>query len=164
MDVVLRSAWGAAPARRVPTPLKKHRQRGLAVHHSGAQGDRRDHHRHCPGVVRGIQRYHQRDKRWSDVAYSYLVCQHGTIFVGRGQGVRTAANGTVAANAAWHAVCYLGDGEDVVIDERLEGALLEVRRRVRLFSPGALAVWPHLRFRSTTCPGGALREWCRQFP
>ena len=164
MRLYSRTAWGARRPLRPPTALQRSAQQGLAIHHSGSAAERKDDHRHCPRVVQGIQSYHQRNKGWNDVAYSWLVCQHGGVFEGRGLGRRSAAQGTNAGNSAWHAVCYLGDGDSFHPAPEVVSGLLWVRARVLQWSPAAVRVWPHLRFTSTECPGGALREWCRQFP
>jgi hypothetical protein len=164
VDVVQREEWGARPPRKQPQSLRQAGQRGLVVHHSGSKHEQRADHGQCAGVVQAIQRFHQDARGWNDVAYSWLACQHGSLYVGRGQGFRTAAQGTDAGNDAWHAVCFLGHGDTWAWVPGNVDPLLEARRRVLLFNSRATLVWPHLRFHSTTCPGGALREWCRQFP
>ena len=84
---------------------------GICVHWSGATFRQNDH-KLCAGQVRGIQRYHQQNKGWADIAYNYLICRHGYVFVGRGEQAASAANGTTAANMTYPAVCFLaGPGE-----------------------------------------------------
>jgi hypothetical protein len=164
VEIIEREQWGAKQPKKEPSRLRVAGQRGLAVHHSGSKGEKRQDHRDCAGVVRAIQQYHQQGRGWNDVAYSYLVCQHGGFYVGRGQGVRTAAQGTDAGNDSFHAVCYLGDGTTWAGLANDVEPLLYARERVLRLNSRAVLVWPHLRFHSTTCPGGALRQWCRQFP
>jgi hypothetical protein len=164
MIVVTREQWHARKPKHQPQSLRVAGQRGLAVHHSGSKHERRESHGDCAGVVQSIQRFHQDARGWSDVAYSWLACQHGYLFVGRGQGVRTAAQGTNAGNDAWHAVCWLGDGQDWTPTSDNVMPLQAAIGFTRSYNARALNVYPHLRFHSTTCPGGALREWCRQFP
>jgi hypothetical protein len=164
VEIIERAQWHAREPRKSPQQLRQAGQRGLAVHHSGSKHERRDDHSQCYGVVQSIQRFHQDARGWSDIAYSYVVCQHGAFFVGRGRGIRTAAQGTNAGNDAWHAVCWLGDGQDWTSTPDNEATLRYARERVLTYNANATLVWPHLRFHSTTCPGGALREWCRQWP
>jgi hypothetical protein len=164
MIFVTRQQWGAQEPRRHPQGLRQPGQRGLAVHHSGSKHERRSEHSDCAGVVRAIQRFHQDARQWSDVAYSWLACQHGFLFEGRGVGIRTAAQGTNSGNDAWHAVCWLGDGQDFTLTPGNVDPLQAAVSLTRSWNARATLVWPHLRFHSTTCPGGALRQWCRQFP
>jgi hypothetical protein len=116
-------------------------------------------HAKCAARVRAMQRYHMDDKDWLDVAYSHVFCAHGYVFVGRGFGMRTAANGTNEANDAYHAVCFLGDDSvgraDVTPQARraLEQLIAEYRRRY----PRATEVRPHSEFVATACPGDELR-------
>jgi hypothetical protein len=116
-------------------------------------------HRNCAARVKGMQRFHIEDRGWLDVAYSHVFCGHGYVFVGRGFGVRSAANGTTKANDRYFAVCFLGDDSagrnDVTPEARraLEHLLLEYRRRY----PQATEVRPHSDFVATACPGDELR-------
>jgi len=95
---------------------------------------------------------------------SHLVCRHGYVFVGRGFGARSAANGTVAANDRYFAVCFLGDDskgrDDVTREARvmLARLVMEYRRRY----PKARQVRPHSAFTATECPGDELRGVIRR--
>lgn len=106
-----------------------------------------------------MQRFHMETRGWLDIAYNHVVCRHGYAFVGRGFGVRSAANGTNAANDRYHAVCFLGDDSmgraDVTPEARLalEQMIAEYRRRYRR----ARDVRPHSDFVATACPGNELR-------
>jgi hypothetical protein len=90
---------------------------------------------------------------------SHLVCRHGYVFVGRGFGARTAANGTTAANDHYFAICFLGDDSvgraDVTQEARrvLRQLIADYRRRY----PKARQVRPHSDFIATQCPGDELR-------
>jgi hypothetical protein len=118
-------------------------------------------HRNCAARVLGMQRFHIEDRGWLDVAYSHVFCGHGFVFVGRGFGVRSAANGTTEANDAYHAVCFLGDDSagraDVTPEARrtLQELLREYRRRY----PRATEIRPHSDFVATQCPGDELRAF-----
>lgn len=68
MQVVTRRAWGAVPPKGRP-PLNRDAARGVAIHYSGMNADEQRDHRNCPSRIRGMQRYHQRDKGWLDIAY-----------------------------------------------------------------------------------------------
>lgn len=132
--------------------------RGVAVHYTGMNSDEQADHANCAGRVRGVQRYHMEEKGWLDVAYSQLVCKHGFVFVGRGYGIRTAANGTKRANDHYFAVCFLGDDTEGRADltRAARGALGELIRDYQRRYPKALRVRPHSAFVATDCPGREL--------
>lgn len=161
---VPRTQWAALEPREKYQEMASDLQRGLAVHHSGNRDEQRKNHGDCAGVVRAIQRYHIEARGWADVAYNWLSCVHGYLYEGRGIGHRSAAQGTNAGNSEFHAVCYLGDGARFVASADTVGPLHTARAFVMSRYPAAHRVWPHLRFHATSCPGTALREWCRQFP
>jgi hypothetical protein len=116
-------------------------------------------HANCAARVRGIQRYHMEEMGWLDGAYNHVFCGHGSAFVLRGFGARSAANGTKDANDRYFAVCFLGDDSvgraDVTPEARdaLSALIAEYRRRY----PGAREVRPHSDFFATECPGDELR-------
>jgi hypothetical protein len=160
MRLVGRQAWGAAPPRGRDL-LPAERALGVAVHYTGMDSDEQADHANCAGRVRGIQRYHMETKGWLDIAYSHVFCRHGYVFVGRGYGIRTAANGTTAANDGYFAVCFLGN--DSVGRADLTGAarraLGELIREYQQRYPRARRVRPHSAFVATECPGSELRAY-----
>ena len=116
-------------------------------------------HRNCAGRVRGMQRFHMETRGWLDIAYGHVLCRHGYVFVGRGFGARSAANGTAPANDHYFAICFLGDDSvgraDVTPEARrvLRQLIAEYHRRY----PDARQVRPHSDFVATQCPGDELR-------
>ena len=160
MLVVKRKDWGAARARGRER-LDPAQMRGVALHYSGMNADEQAEHRNCAGRVRGMQRYHMEEKGWLDVAYNGVLCRHGYVFVGRGFGIRSAANGTKAANDRYFAVCVLGDDTAGRADVTPEAyaALSELLRSYARRIPRAFEVRPHSDFVATPCPGGELRRY-----
>jgi N-acetylmuramoyl-L-alanine amidase len=131
------------------------------VHYTGMDADEQARHENCAGRVRGIQRFHMQVRGWLDIAYSHLVCRHGYVFVGRGHGIRTAANGTTQANDHYFAICFLGNDTvgraDVTAAARR--ALSKLIRDYQLRYPRALRVRPHSAFVPTECPGQELKAY-----
>jgi N-acetylmuramoyl-L-alanine amidase len=158
--LVKRTAWGARRARGRER-LDPARVRGVALHYSGMDSDEQADHRKCPSRVRGMQRYHMDTKGWLDVAYGHILCRHGYVFVGRGFGIRSAANGTKTANDRYFAVCFLGDdtaGRADVTPEAYE-ALRDLLRSYQRRIPRPMLVRPHSDFVATPCPGAELRNY-----
>jgi hypothetical protein len=112
----------------------------------------------CPTTANGTWFARRRGTTYF-TGNSHLVCRHGYAFVGRGFGVRTAANGTNESNDHYFAVCFLGDDSkgraDVTPEARraLQQLIAEYRRRY----PRARQVRPHSDFVATQCPGDELR-------
>jgi hypothetical protein len=158
--LVKRKDWGAARARGRER-LDSTRVRGVALHYSGMNSDEQADHLKCAGRVRAMQRYHMDTRGWLDVAYNHILCGHGYVFVGRGFGIRSAANGTKAANDRYFAVCFLGD--DTVgradLTPVARAALGELLRSYDRRIPQEMLVRPHSKFVATPCPGDELRAY-----
>jgi hypothetical protein len=171
MKLVKRSDWGAKRARGRER-LDRDRVRGVALHYSGVDSDEQALHRNCAGRIRAMQRYHMQERGWLDVAYNHIVCRHGYVFVGRGFGVRSAANGTKAANDRFFAVCFLGNDSKGRADvtPAAYAALGELLRSYDRRIPRAMRVRPHSDFVATPCPGDELRRyierqgWATDYP
>jgi hypothetical protein len=158
VKLVKRSDWGAARARRRER-LDPTYAYGVALHYSGVDADEQALHRKCAGRVRAMQRYHMEARGWLDVAYNHVVCRHGYVFVGRGFGVRSAANGTKVANDRYFAVCFLGNDTAGRADVTppAYAALGELLRSYDRRIPRVMRVRPHSRFVATPCPGDEVR-------
>ena len=161
VEIVSRRAWGSSP---LVSPTSRNiapGRGGVALHWTGGTtgvipscG--------CDRAVRSVQRFHtlppnKGGRGWSDIAYTLLVCQHGTVYEGRGVGHRTAANGTNRANDQWYAVCALQGAGDKPTDELLAGLRGAVEY---LWDHGARrATSGHRDHYDTDCPGPALHAW-----
>lgn len=161
MNFISRSSWGALPPAGKRTPLPGPVQ-GVAVHWEGPTLGTFDHSE-CAGRVRSIQRFHLHTRKWSDIAYNWIVCPHGYIFEGRGWGIQSAAQGTNVGNARYHAACYLGGvGDPFTGLAKLAyvGLVAEARRRW----PQGQEVQPHGYFHATQCPGDVIEAWLATNP
>ncbi|KAL3831962.1 hypothetical protein ACJMK2_023782 [Sinanodonta woodiana] len=80
VKIVSRSDWGALPPKSV-SYLKP--PVGLAfIHHTETRPCKGLES--CSKILREIQKYHMRDKGWTDIAYSFLVGEDGNAYEGRG--------------------------------------------------------------------------------
>lgn len=149
MNIVSRAEWGARQpkAQKFFTPSELPCSE-LWLHHtagseSGADGMRR------------IQRFHMDTRGWHDIAYSFVVDRDGTVYEGRGFGVKPGA--TKNHNSDSHAICVMGNYQthDVPgpVVEALAGLVRHGARR---------GFWPdrftggHRDVGSTSCPGTNL--------
>lgn len=154
---VTREMWRAARVSGTENKVPA-RPAGIVVHWSATAAERGSHAL-CMSQVRGIQRYHQQGKGWADIAYNFLICSHGNVFVGRGTSAGSAANGTTSANTHWWAVCFLQGPHDAV-SPSAGTAFVNLRTYLAQRGCGA-AVEPHHKFITTECPGAILSSWLR---
>ncbi|MFF5790260.1 N-acetylmuramoyl-L-alanine amidase [Streptomyces sp. NPDC012693] len=161
MTIVRRTDWGAPATSPASYIGSTH---GVKVHYLGTAYTSRPHAQ-CAAYVRQIRASHLANKKegYVDVAYNFLVCEHGSVYEGRGVHKRTGANGTAALNLRDYAVCaLLGSGGLVKpTDAMLNGirdAIEELRER------GGAGKWVggHRDGHPTTCPGDALYDWVQR--
>lgn len=135
----------------------------MAVHYTGMNADEQRLHANCAARIRAIQDFHMDGQGWLDIAYNHVFCRHGFVFAGRGFGVRSAANGTAAANDAYLAICFLGNDSAGRADITPQAfrALTALVREYRRRYPGARRIRPHSDFFATACPGDELRALIR---
>lgn len=148
-----RTQWGAAPAKRPPTPMPT--AGGVTIHYEGPTMGAYSHST-CIGKVRGIQRFHMANVQqgWKDVAYNEIVCRHGVRFECRGYGVKSGANGNGAANAGSYSICAMVGDKDEITPELVVG-LADAAADYRRHGAGP-RVWGHRDHIATACPGNPL--------
>ncbi|MGC9379478.1 peptidoglycan recognition protein family protein [Streptomyces sp. MH13] len=154
---VPRASWGARSATKISTNISPELG-GVAIHHTGGFRFAAADHRDCAGQVRGIQRDHMDGNGWWDIAYTYLVCNHGYVFEGRGVGLRSAANGSDFGNQRYYAICGLVGGF-LVYDEITPQLVYGFRSAIahlRSVGNAGTGTEPHGIFVSTDCPGSRL--------
>ncbi|MFI1015522.1 peptidoglycan recognition family protein [Streptomyces sp. NPDC020965] len=161
MKLVRRSGWGA-PATSAAAYMAS--ARGVKVHYLGSPYASRGHQL-CDDYVRKIRAEHLANptENYSDIAYNMLVCEHGTVYEGRGAHKRTGANGNAALNRQDYAVCALlgSSGLTEPTDAMLNGIrdAIEYLRR-----EGDAGNWigGHRDGYATACPGNPLYAWVQR--
>ena len=155
-DFQSRAQWGARRPTAV-TAIPRPQDGGVGLHYEGPKMGTFPHSS-CATKVRGIQAFHMDSRGWGDIAYSGLVCPHGTVYVGRGPGVRTAANGTNSANDSYYALCALIGQGDVLTDAMKIGFLDGIEWLRRDGRAGS-RIRGHRSFKATACPGDPVQFW-----
>jgi len=150
--ILSREQWGARPSRGSGNAINPVPD-GAAIHWEGPGMGTRPHSS-CGALVRGIQAFHQDTRGWADIAYSILVCEHGVLFIGRGRGKGSAANGTSMANRRWYAICALVGKGDPISDALRTG----LNAAVKLVQEWGARdnVTGHRDHIQTECPGDEL--------
>ncbi|MEU3667527.1 N-acetylmuramoyl-L-alanine amidase [Streptomyces virginiae] len=163
MDLIRRSQYGL-PATSAASPIAK--TRGTKVHYLGSAYPSRRHDL-CDDYVRAVRASHlaNTQENYSDIAYNALVCEHGTVYEGRGPNRRTGANGTKALNDTHYAVCALlgtpGGGLSSPPDAQLHG-LRDAIEWLRAEGEAGDEILGHRDGHPTSCPGDALYDWVRR--
>ncbi len=132
---------------------------GVGIHYGGPRQPAADSgadHSKCVSTWKAWQNYHMGTHGWSDIAYTGGFCNHGYAFAGRGQGVRTAANGTNSGNQSYYAVTWIGGDGQTPTPEALDAADWWVEQLRK--SGSGRKVKPHRFFKPTGCPGDPLVE------
>lgn len=167
LHIVRRSEWGAAP----PVPSRLTPMKGswtkITIHHSAetTSTDRGGSFDESARTLRSIQRYamEERNPRFGDIGYHYVIDSAGRIFEGRPlqwQGAHARGQN----NYQNLGVCLLGDfsGErpSAAALSSLEVLLKDVRARYRIPSG---RVFGHRDILVTECPGDELQEWIQRY-
>lgn len=155
-DLVARSAWGAQPAKE---GLIRQVPRRITIHHTGsaspAMASKVAPH------LRGIQRFHQDEMGWPDIAYHILIDCWGRCYQGRDLQFRgeSATRYDLSDRAL---VCLLGDFEKEQPGEAqwqaLKNILIDLQSRFQI-APGDVTV--HSDLAATSCPGKNLMSRLR---
>jgi hypothetical protein len=148
-------------------------RQGFVIHHNGPPANclNRPHSR-CIQYWNAVRSYHVDTRGWSDIAYSFGVCPHGTRFVGRGWDKPQFANGADVVgvdngkDSEWYTVLvFLGwepNAEGVPVDEEPTPQMVEGVRNLiaegRAMKRCGRGVLPHNAFKIKRCPGAAFTE------
>lgn len=148
MNKITREQWGAYP------PKKNYSHnidiKGLAVHYSAIAAPKNELEE--IQQLQNIQKFHQVDRGWNDIGYSFLVGDSGNLYIGRGFGNRPASQGTNDGNKQYYSVCWLGG----VNDKPSSKALKTIKN---LWKEIGGELKPHSFFKATKCPDDFLRDW-----
>lgn len=150
-----RKSWNARPARpraRQPDSVIKE----YFIHHPADPHDLQgvDTNQEQGAYMRGIQNFHMDERKWSDIAYAFVVFQDGEVYRGRGRGFVPAAQlghntGTIAV------MCALGDNESP--SSEMYNSLARLKDRMDKEVGRDLDVRAHSEVFNTSCPGDKLR-------
>ncbi|MFJ1706816.1 LysM peptidoglycan-binding domain-containing protein [Kitasatospora sp. NPDC088346] len=165
MKLVSRAEWGAAAPTGSYAGISS--TRGVKIHYEGSPvpdtllGD----HGRCAGHVRAIQASHMANasEGWIDIAYSFVVCPHGSVFEGRGLGRKNGANGNSALNAGHYAVCAMVGTSGITspTDAMLDG-LVDAIEYCQASGGAGSEVRGHRDGYATDCPGDDLYGWIQR--
>jgi hypothetical protein len=146
--IVSRAVWNARTPegrRQIAIPTAR-----LWIHHSA------DSARGAAGM-RSIQNFHMDTRGYADIGYSFVVDNaDGKIFEGRGVGIQGAH--TLGDNTKSHAICVMGNFENVQPSAQAIASIVALARHGREKGWWAPTCRGHREapMASTACPGAHL--------
>nr|MCW2728118.1 hypothetical protein [Aeromicrobium sp.] len=171
--IISRSSWGASAGRPCDTPAAGSSTRGVVVHHTA--GSNSYSKAQSASIVRAVQAYHVKSRKWCDIGYNFLVDKYGQIFEGRRGGmdraVRAAHSGNAAVNTYTMGVSMMGNYDKVKPQTALKNAMVKLigwrmgttfLRAKGTYSLGGKSlnmVAGHRNVVSTGCPGKYGYAW-----
>lgn len=154
--IIPRCIWGAKPFKGTPTLLTLPLE-FLYIHHTYEPSQPCRTFPACAAAMRSMQRFHQEDRGWSDIGYSFVVGSDGYLYEGRGWfwlGAHTRGH-----NTKGYGVSFIGNytatlpekfALELVQDNFLKCAV----RGAKLVS--TFSIQGHRQVVATSCPGDVL--------
>ncbi|XP_056264495.1 N-acetylmuramoyl-L-alanine amidase-like [Pseudoliparis swirei] len=105
-QIIARCQWGAKAHQGTPIPLSLPLQ-FLYVHHTYQPSSPCLSFQNCSRDMRSMQRFHQEDRGWSDIGYSFVVGSDGYVYEGRGW--KHLGTHTRGHNAIGYGVSIIGN-------------------------------------------------------
>ena len=129
--------------------IKRKKIKYITIHYIGAAIPAEDpEKRRC----RSIQNYHMNTKKWTDIAYNYLVGQSGKAYVGRGSTRKNAADGA-GKNSNSLSICVLLGTKHTQPTEAMFATVQNLVWKLVVDFPTIKAVRAHKKLKATSCPG-----------
>uniref|UniRef100_A0A3B5B1Y8 N-acetylmuramoyl-L-alanine amidase-like n=1 Tax=Stegastes partitus TaxID=144197 RepID=A0A3B5B1Y8_9TELE len=154
--IVSRCMWEAKPYKGTPTKLSLPLSY-LFIHHTSTPSQPCLTFEQCSEDMRSMQRFHQEDRGWDDIGYSFVAGSDGNIYEGRGwhwQGAHTFGH-----NAVGYGVSFIGDYMSRLPSQQ---SMTLVRDQLASCAVGGgrlvadFILQGHRQVVSTDCPGDAF--------
>ncbi|KAL0993025.1 hypothetical protein UPYG_G00102330 [Umbra pygmaea] len=161
--IIPRCQWGAEPYRGTPTLLSLPLS-FMYIHHTYEPSQPCLTFQQCSADMRSMQRFHQDDRGWDDIGYSFVAGSDGYLYEGRGwhwQGAHTKGY-----NSKGYGVSFIGDYTSSLpsqhtmelVRDRLASCAVSGGRLV-----GNFTLHGHRQLVNTSCPGDAffaeIKSW-----
>lgn len=161
LPYVTREAWDAKPPRTVekfagPIPY-------VIIHHSYEPAACYDE-LECQKAMQAMQRFHQQDRGWNDIGYSFAIGGDGRIYQGRGFNIIGAH--APRYNARSVGICMIGDWRFDLPPKQMITAvqnLIEYGVRNNIIESNYTLIG-HRQTRPTECPGDRLYKEIQTWP
>ncbi|XP_015234834.1 PREDICTED: N-acetylmuramoyl-L-alanine amidase-like [Cyprinodon variegatus] len=156
--IISRCSWGAEPYRGTPTQLSLPLTY-LFIHHTHTPSEPCLTFEKCAADMRSMQQFHQEDRGWDDIGYSFVAGGDGNIYEGRGWNWQGAH--TYGYNSKGFGVSFIGDYQSRLpsqhsmdlVREQLASCAVGGGRLVSSY-----IIKGHRDVVSTACPGDAFYQ------
>ncbi|XP_068434867.1 peptidoglycan recognition protein 6 isoform X1 [Clinocottus analis] len=154
--IIPRCMWGAEPYRGTPTMLSLPLT-FMYIHHTYTPGEPCLTFQQCAADMRSMQRFHQDDRGWDDIGYSFVAGGDGYLYEGRGwlwQGAHTKGH-----NSVGYGVSFIGDYTTALPSQHSMGLVRDQLASCAVGGGRLIAdfvVQGHRQVVNTSCPGDAL--------
>jgi hypothetical protein len=149
-EVMSREGWQAVPPANEYAP---HTIDGIVVHHTW-QPDQANYRQ--AATIRGIQRFHMTDRKWSDIGYHFLIGPEGVIYQGRPE---TVVGSHSVPNTGKVGICIIGDydpGRDPFTDKSYQALLNLITWLTAEYQVSPNEYYGHRNFSTKSCPGDSV--------
>ncbi|XP_062892040.1 N-acetylmuramoyl-L-alanine amidase-like [Mobula hypostoma] len=161
--IIPRCMWAAKPYRGEPKMLELP-LRFVFIHHTFGPSQPCMTFRDCAADMRSMQRFHQDDRQWDDIGYSFVAGSDGYLYEGRGW--HWVGAHTKGQNFKGYGVSFIGNYTSTLPDQASLQLVKESFTKCAVAGKklvGDYVIQGHRQYRETTCPGEALyneiRSW-----
>ncbi|KAM3927362.1 N-acetylmuramoyl-L-alanine amidase [Leptodactylus fuscus] len=154
--VIPRCMWEAKPYKGTPTLLKPPLPH-VYIHHTYEPSRPCVSFQECAADMRSMQRFHQEDRGWDDIGYSFVAGSDGYLYEGRGW--HHVGAHTKGHNSVGYGISFIGDFTSSVPDTRILNLVRDGFLKWTLRSGYILpnyTIQGHRQVVNTSCPGDAL--------
>uniref|UniRef100_A0A8C5R5A7 Peptidoglycan recognition protein 2 n=1 Tax=Leptobrachium leishanense TaxID=445787 RepID=A0A8C5R5A7_9ANUR len=156
--IIPRCIWGAKPYKGTPTLLKTPLSQ-IYIHHTYTPSKPCTSFQDCAKDMRSMQAFHQQDRGWDDIGYSFVAGSDGYLYEGRGW--RWVGAHTRGHNYLGYGVSFIGNFINLLPKEHIlsvvKDRLIQCGVRSGYISPSYI-VKGHRQLVNTSCPGDLLYE------
>lgn len=154
--VIPRCMWGAKPYKGTPTLLQLPLQH-IYIHHTYEPSRPCLSLQDCSRDMRSMQKFHQEDRGWDDIGYSFVVGSDGYLYQGRGWNWVGAH--TKGHNSIGYGVSFIGDFTASVPEDPILSLVRDRFLKCAVTSgymSSNYTIQGHRQVVNTSCPGDAL--------
>ncbi|KAM7386299.1 hypothetical protein PAMA_009097 [Pampus argenteus] len=154
--IIPRCMWGAEPYRGTPTNLTLPLS-FMYIHHTHTPSQPCLTFQQCSVDMRSMQRFHQEDRGWDDIGYSFVAGSDGYIYEGRSWHWRGAH--TLGHNSIGYGIAFIGDYTTKLPSQH---AMWLVKDQLASCAVGGgrlkanFTLQGHRQVVNTSCPGDAF--------
>lgn len=154
--IIPRCMWEAKPYKGTPTQLSLPLS-FMYIHHTSTPSQPCLTFEQCSADMRSMQRFHQEDRGWDDIGYSFVAGSDGNIYQGRGwhwQGAHTLGH-----NSIGYGVSFIGDYSTRLPSQHSMGLVRDQLASCAVGKGRLVADFTlqgHRQVVNTACPGDAF--------